>query len=152
MADAVSREAVLAYWVEQRAQLRQSETQRSVLTNYILVLVTAGTGLIVQQKFAARTLPLALLLAGLGVYGALASAKYHERAEYHLGQARALTRVLVGLGALPPDTELEEQRQRHYTVYPRLSRIRLHWLWTGLHLAVAVYGVALAAIILVRAS
>jgi len=143
--------AVLAYWAEQRAQLRQSESQRAVLTNYVLVLVTAGTGLVVQQEFRLRTLPLALLLAALGAYGALASAKYHERAEYHLGQARALTEVLVGLGALPPDTELEERRRRHYGEYRRLSRIRLHWLWTGLHLAIVGYGLLLVAVVVVRA-
>jgi type IV secretory pathway TrbF-like protein len=139
--------AVLAYWAEQRAQLRQSESQRAVLTNYVLVLVTAGTGLIVQQQFQPRTLPLALVLAALGGYGALASAKYHERADYHLGQARALTQVLVGLQALPPDAELEEQRRRHYAEYGLLSRIRLHWLWTGLHLAIAAYGLLLSATI-----
>jgi hypothetical protein len=122
-----------------------------VLTNYVLVLVTAGTGLILQQEFRLRTLPLALLLAALGGYGALASAKYHERADYHLGQARALTRVLVGLGALPPDTELDEQRLRHYSEYRLLSRIRLHWLWTGLHLAIAGYGLVLAAVVVLRA-
>jgi hypothetical protein len=143
--------AVLAYWAEQRAQLRQSESQRAVLTNYVLVLVTAGTGLILQQEFRLRTLPLALLLAALGGYGALASAKYHERADYHLGQARALTRVLVGLNALPPDTELDEQRLRHYSEYRLLSRIRLHWLWTGLHLAIAGYGLVLAAVVVLRA-
>jgi hypothetical protein len=142
--------AVLAYWAEQRAQLRQSESQRAVLTNYVLVLVTAATGLVVQQEFRLRTLPLALLLAALGGYGALASAKYHERAEYHLGQARALTQVLVGLGALPPDTELAERRRQHYAEYRWLSRIRLHHLWTGLHLAIAVYGLALAAVVAAR--
>jgi hypothetical protein len=31
----------------------------------------------------------------IGLYGALAAAKYHERANYHLSQARGLTQVLV---------------------------------------------------------
>jgi hypothetical protein len=33
--------------------------------------------------------------------------------------------------------------------YPRLSRIRLHWLWTGLHLGVAAYGLVLIILTLV---
>lgn len=37
----------------------------------------------------------------LGFYGALSAAKYHERAEYHLQQARALTRALADLGRSP---------------------------------------------------
>ena len=42
-------DAVLAYWKEHREQLRQSENQRAVLTNYVLVLVAAISGFIMQQ-------------------------------------------------------------------------------------------------------
>jgi hypothetical protein len=61
----------------------------------------------------------------VGLYGAVSVAKYHERADYHLTQARALTRTLVQAGSLPDaDTALENARQAHYNQYPRLSRIR----------------------------
>ncbi len=140
---------VLAYWNEQRQQMRQSETQRSVLTNLILVIVAALSGLIVQQSFANRTLPLALVILVVGVYGALASAKYHERADYHLMQARALTELLHENGALPEAELLDQARARHQAAFPRLSRLRLHALWTGLHLGIAVYGVILAVAIAV---
>ena len=86
--------ATLAYWGEHREQLRQSENQRAVLTNYLLAITAALSGLIAQQKFAVTTLPLSILITLSGLFGALATAKYHERAEYHLQQARALTQVL----------------------------------------------------------
>jgi hypothetical protein len=143
-------ETVRAYWCEHRQQLRQSETQRSVLTNFLLVITAGLSGLTVQQKFTGGTLPLALLILGIGLYGALSAAKYHERAEYHLQQARALTRTLKELGALADDGNLEGAREAHYRAYPRLHRLRLHWLWTGLHLAVAAYGLVLAVVILAR--
>jgi hypothetical protein len=144
-------DAVLAYWNEHRQQLRQSESQRAILTNYILVISSALTGFIVQQKLALNTLPVAILMLILGAYGALTVAKYHERAEYHLTQARALTKTLTDLGILPEDTALlDEYRQRHYDKYPRLSRIRLHMLWTGLHSAIAAVGFVLAIVILSR--
>jgi len=143
-----SPEVVLAYWKEHRDQFRQSETQRGMLTNYILVLAAASTALIVQQQFALRTLPLAVFVAAVGGYGAAAAAKYHERAEYHLGQARALTQTLVGLGALGHDALLNEYRRAHNDKFPRLNRLRLHWLWTGLHVTLACYGIALAVTIL----
>lgn len=144
-------DAVLAYWSEHRQQLRQSEDQRAVLTNYVLVIASALTGLIAQQKLARETLPVAILIMILGIYGAITVAKYHERAEYHLTQARALTKTLTDLGALPADTTLlDEYRQRHYGRYPRLHRIRLHLLWTGLHSAIAVWGFALAIVILAK--
>jgi hypothetical protein len=142
---------VLAYWAEHRTQLRQCETQRSVLTNYILVIVAALTGLIVQQQVQPSTLPLSILIVLIGLYGALAVAKYHERADYHLTQARALTRTLIDAGALPDhSTPLELARQAHHARYPRLQRLRLHRLWTGMHLAIAAYGAVLAVVIVTR--
>jgi hypothetical protein len=140
-------DAVLAYWKEHREQFRQSENQRAVLTNYVLVITAAVSGLIVQQRFSLRTLPLSVLIVVIGLYGALASAKYHERADYHLLQARALTRVLIDAGALADSSAvLEEFRQTHYGKYPRLHRLRLHWMWTGLHLGIAVYGAVLVVV------
>ncbi len=144
-------DAVLAYWSEHRQQLRQSEGQRAVLTNYVLVIASALTGFIVQQKLALAALPVAILILILGAYGAITVAKYHERAEYHLTQARALTKTLTDLGVLPEDTALlDVYRQRHYDKYPRLYRIRLHMLWTGLHSAIAVGGFALIIVILAK--
>ena len=140
-------DAVLTYWKEHREQLRQSENQRAVLTNYILVITAAISGLVVQQHFSLRTLPLSILIVVIGLYGALAVAKYHERADYHLSQARALTRALIDAGGLADhDAVLDEFRQTHYRKYPRLHRVRLNWLWTGLHLGVALYGVVLVVV------
>jgi hypothetical protein len=137
-------DATLAFWNEQRAQLRQSENQRSVLTNYVLTIAAAVSGFIIQQHFRLQTLPLSVLVVITGLYGALSAAKYHERANYHLTQARALTRVLVQSGGLGDNAAiLQDSRLDHYQTYPRLSRLRLHWLWTGLHLGVAAYGLVL---------
>ena len=136
--------AVVEYWKDHREQMRQSETQRGVLTNYVLVIAAAISGFVVQQQFSLRTVPLSVLTMAIGLYGAVSVAKYHERADYHLSQARALTRVLVQSGALPDASAgLEEARQAHYGKYPRLSRLRLNWLWTSLHLGIALYGAAL---------
>jgi hypothetical protein len=140
-------DAVLAYWKEHREQLRQSENQRAVLTNYVLVITAAISGFVIQDHFSVRTLPLSILTVLIGLYGALSAAKYHERADYHLSQARALTRVLTESGALTDSTaQLEEFREAHYARYPRLSRLRLNWLWIGLHLGIAVYGLVLVCV------
>jgi hypothetical protein len=87
---------------------------------------------------------LSILVVLIGLYGVLAAAKYHERANYHRGQARALAQVLVESGALADnDVILDRFRSDHYQECSRLSRIRLHWLWTGLHLDVAACGLGL---------
>jgi hypothetical protein len=117
-------ELVLAYWREHRDQLRQSESQRAVLTNYVLIIVAALSGFIVQQQLKPATLPLSVLITIIGVFGAIAVAKYHERAEYHLTQARVLTRVMVDAGQLPDnDPQLDQARTAHYGKYPRLHRM-----------------------------
>jgi hypothetical protein len=139
--------ATLAYWNENREQMRQSESQRAVLTNYVLAIAAAVSGLVVQQHFRLQTLPLSILVVLTGLYGALAAAKYHERASYHLGQARALTQALIQSGELPDnDALLTQARDDHYQKYPRLARIRLHWLWTGLLCGVAGYGMVLVVV------
>lgn len=147
MPDQADLSTTLAYWKEHREQLRQSESQRAVITNYILLIAAAISGFVVQQHFAAHTIPLSILIALIGAYGGLAAAKYHERADYHLSQARALTRVLVEEGGMSDSRDiLDEFRQTHYRKYPRLARIRLYWLWTGLNLGIALYGITLVAI------
>jgi hypothetical protein len=142
-------DAVLTYWKEHREQLRQSENQRGVMTNYILVIAAAIGGFIIQQHFNSRTIPLSILTVIIGLYGAIVAAKFHERANYHLFQARALTRVLVDAGTLPDSrTILQEYRQLHYDKYPQLVRIRLNWLWIGINAGVGMYGVVLLVITL----
>ena len=138
--------AILVYWKEHREQFRQSEMQRSTLTNFLLVVTAGLSALIVQQRFSMRVIPLAIFILLLGAYGALAVAKYYERAEYHLSQARALTATLVSLGTLGPESQLDEQRAVHYRKFPRLHRLRLHHLWVCLHLGVATYGLVLLVI------
>ncbi|TCC35080.1 hypothetical protein [Kribbella sindirgiensis] len=143
----------LAYWVEHRQQLRQSESQRAAMTNYILVLVSAISGLVVQQNLKLATASLSGLIVLIGLYGATAVAKLHERADYHLIQARALTRILVDNGVLGDHSALlAEARTLHRLKYPRLHKLRLHRLWTGLHVAVALYGVVLTLVILIKAA
>jgi hypothetical protein len=137
-------DAFLEFWKDHREQLRQSENQRAVLTNYVLLIAAAISGFVVQQQFSLRTVPLSVLTMAIGLYGAVSAAKYHERADYHLSQARALTRALVQSGALPDaSAALEDARLAHYRKYPRLSRLRLNWLWISLHVGIAVYGAAL---------
>src|SRR5262245_32596105 len=106
----ISEEAIRAYWKEHREQLRQCETQRSTLTNLLIVITAALSALVVQQRFSLYVLPLCVFVAVAGLYGAVAVAKYYERASYHLSQARALTKDLVERGILSTDERLVQAR------------------------------------------
>jgi hypothetical protein len=144
-AGAGAAEVTLAYWREHREQFRQSENQRATMTNVILVAVAALTGFIAQQQASRDMTPAAVLIVLLGLYGAITTVKYHERADYHLGQAAALTRALVSTGNLPDLKDaLDGARTQHVRTHRVFHQIRLHWLWTGLHLALVGVGVVLA--------
>jgi hypothetical protein len=54
------------------------------------------------------------------------------------------------LARLGDDAVLNKARDQHYRRYPRLHRIRLHRLWTGLHFGIAAYGLALIIITISR--
>ena len=109
----VSEEAIRAYWKDHREQMRQCETQRSTLTNLVLILTAALSALVVQQEFTLNVVPLCVFVALAGVYGAVAVSKYYERAAYHLLQARALTQDLKELGVLGDDVRLVQARAEH---------------------------------------
>ncbi|MFJ2901934.1 hypothetical protein [Streptomyces sp. NPDC087212] len=145
----VSEEAIRAYWKDHREQMRQCETQRSTLTNLVLILTAALSALVVQQEFTLNVVPLCVFVALAGVYGAVAVSKYYERAAYHLLQARALTQDLKELGVLGDDVRLVQARAEHNRRFPRLHRIRLHRLWMVLHLVIACYGLALLTVCVV---
>jgi tetratricopeptide (TPR) repeat protein len=49
--------AALTCWSENREQIRQSESQWTVLTNYVLAIAAVISGLVVQQHFRLQTLP-----------------------------------------------------------------------------------------------
>jgi hypothetical protein len=50
-------DAVMEFWKDYREQMRQSENQRAVLTNYVLLIAAAISGFVVQQQFSLRTVP-----------------------------------------------------------------------------------------------
>ena len=62
-----------------------------MMTNIVLVLASAGIGLIVQNGVKDRAMLLVTVsLVLLGGYGAITSLKYRERYAYHNAQARAV--------------------------------------------------------------
>ncbi|WP_224392950.1 hypothetical protein, partial [Pseudonocardia sp. ICBG1293] len=147
-----SESAVLAHWKEHREQFRQSETQRATLTNVLFVITAALSAVIAQQKFSQSMIAICVFIIVLGLFGALAVSKYHERARYHLMQARALTAALSRNGLLTERAHLDDQRDRHYAEFPTISRVRLHRLWVSLHIVISAYGAALLVICLSNSS
>lgn len=83
-------DALLKIYEEQWAQARHLEDRRSTITNIVLLIATAVFGFIFQRSLSLQTLPLTILLIALGIYGAVASEKLYERAQFHLERVRYL--------------------------------------------------------------
>ncbi len=102
------------------------------LTNYVLAIAAAISGLVVQQGFTLRTLPLSVLVIVIGLDGAL-----RRREIPRAGQ-------LPPVPGLRPDAALEEFRQAHHSKYlPAEPPAAAPAVWTGLYLGVGAYGVLL---------
>ena len=143
---------LLAEAGENWAQARQSEDQRAVISNLIVIIASVIHGVLTQTGFTRSALPLTLLLILLGLYGIVASAKLYERHQFHIHRARKLRQQLE---ELHPDAHvrktLDTANEEHWSKYPFLSqRIRLNGVWLGLHILIMLLGITYTAIILVR--
>lgn len=140
---------LLKFYFEEREQARKTEEQRSTVTNLVLVIASAALGIIAQKSLTIDMLPLSLLLVALGVYGAIASEKFYERHQFHIGRTAFYRKRFV---KLKPDIQLEECRKEaydeHLKNFPRLHKIRLHYIWLALHLAISILGLVLTFVIL----
>jgi len=144
-------EVLLRLCEEQWCQGRQSESQRATVTNFIITISAAILGFLVQKEFTLTSLPLAILLIALGVYGAVISAKLYERWQFHMRRARYWRKRI---DELHPDARIDqlkvESDLEHKRKYPKLEKIRLNRLWSALHILIILIGVACTIIIIIR--
>ena len=144
---------VLLYFIEENwTQTRQHENQRATISNLIVIIAAAISGVITQSGFNKDSLPLALILVALGIYGAIASAKLYERSQYHNKRANYLR---TRLDELCPDAEIVKLKtladKEHRDHYPILAtRISLHNVWLLLHIFIALLGAVFTIIIILK--
>lgn len=121
--------------------------------NFHLVITISAIvlGFLVQKGFTMESLPLAILLIGVGIYGAVISAKLYERWQCHTKRAGCWRKRVDELN---PDARIEEcgkrAKKRQKEKHPILYRLKLHWLWLLLHVSIALGGVVCAIIIIIQ--
>ncbi|MGW4944493.1 hypothetical protein ACWEOZ_23210 [Actinoplanes sp. NPDC004185] len=142
---------LMQQWQSRWDQIRHSETQRAALTNMVLVLAAAGLGFIAQKGFRPSVLMVSGALILLGVFGALASAKFYERFRLHLREASEMRRKLDDSF---PDLGLAESASNTWgsqvAEFPFLSKVPLYGIWILLHTGIAIIGLLVSIVILVR--
>lgn len=158
MADEV--DVLLHLFEEEREQARQSENQRATLSNIIILVVGAGLAFVTNRGFGKSTLAISIPMVVLGLYGALATAKFFERWYRHWRRAYAYREQLFekfpDIDSKLRDYDDRATKDRGYKFeeaaekrFPRLSRVKVNRLWVGLHVAIAVGGTVLSVVILV---
>jgi uncharacterized membrane protein YbhN (UPF0104 family) len=145
MADTID---VLLHFIEENwTQARQHENQRATISNLIIIIAAALSGVVTQTGFKKNSLPLTILLIILGMYGVIATAKLYERGEYHMNRSRELSRRL---NELCPDAQINQrltdagiEHQRNHKVLSKFKRI-----WLGLPILIVALGITFTLIIL----
>jgi hypothetical protein len=151
---------LLQLYAEERAQARQSEAQRATLTNIIIVIAGGGLAFISDQKLGDDALVLSVGIVILGVFGAVANAKYHERwfrrwvraYAYREQLVRSYPEIEEHLKSYSFKPTFDDRKDRYESEIDAenryLKKIPLNRLWVGLNLIVAVGGTVLTVIIL----
>jgi hypothetical protein len=121
------------------------------MTNLIVGICAALLGVVgLDDRVSSADLPLAVFVIALGVFGAIFSAKQHERFDLHQERGKEFRKAIE---ALLPETAISSLRgaaaKRVKGEHKVLSRMRLYCFWLGLPLIVACIGVALLAYILI---
>ena len=137
---------LITLWSEQQSNGRHTEAQRANLSNLLLIIAGVAIGYVSQKNdHEPLTITVALLLVPLGTFGAITSAKYHERFQYHQSRALHYLQLVAHLYPNIHDAILDRQHVHDHNVrYGRLSQIRLFKLWILLHSGVAFIGALLA--------
>ena len=127
---------------ENRQHAHLSEDRRIVISCVTTAIASAIAIALALLSPGLRTLPLALWLVFVGVFGLLSCVKLYERAQFHERRARMLRDKLVELTAETGTNELLAESQTiHMRQHPRLSAIRFNSLLGGLNVGIALLGV-----------
>jgi len=136
------KDLLLALFQHNSEQARHHQIQRATTTNLIIVISSGIIGLIAldHQLNHADFYP-ALLLVVLGVFGALWSAKHHERFAYYTERARGYRdesdSLLPGAKLKTIKEAADEETKKKHKF---LHKIQLWHLWVFLHIVIAVIG------------
>ena len=124
---------------------RQHEVQRSTVCGLCLVLAGAAlTAIGFDKELNSADFPFALFVVGIGLFGALMSEKYYELFRLHGKTAEHLLKAISAQIPAPEIMAIKPAADKeHRLKFPLIGRMRLHHLWVGLNILVALIGLCL---------
>ncbi len=128
---------------DHRAEGRHQEDQRATATNIIIAISAGLLGIIaLDAQLTVADIPLSAFLVLVGLFGALLSAKHHERFWFHMERARQYRDALE---KLLPTTNIMELKKKADSItrkrHPLMNKFDLFGLWVILHLGIASLGI-----------
>lgn len=136
------RQILWGMYQEHCTQGRHHESQRSTVTSILLSVSAGGLALVsLDKQVTTGDIPIGLLLIGIGIFGAVFSAKLYERFRMHMKRARQYRDALE---ATIPDSDLKKLKRKadaRHREDETLSNLPLNRLWICINLLVAILGV-----------
>ncbi|MDQ3798182.1 MAG: hypothetical protein M3384_01920 [Acidobacteriota bacterium] len=146
--DKDTKEILWRLYQDNYVNARHHESQRSTVTNFIILIAGGISTIVSVGGFTKQDLPLALLLVALGIFGALFSLSHYERYKRSKERAKSYLRELDFLlfkgqeqvfKKIKRETDSERKRK-----HPKLHEIYdIHVMWISLPLMVAILGLVL---------
>ena len=144
-------EILLRYCEQQWNHIRHLEEQRATFTNLVTVIAAGILGFVTQQGLNIQSLPLIILLIILGIAGVIASAKFYERSQLHWKREYFWRNRI---NELNPNAKLvklnDAAEEEHSKKRPIMYGFRVHILWVTFHALIALLGIIIAIVIIVK--
>lgn len=123
---------------------RHYENQRMGVASSAIPLVAILLAVIaIDQALTRLDLIPSLFIVIIGLHGILMSLRYEERFDFHYSRFRILRDELDQKLKVSVQSLNQIADRAHFANFPRVSKLKLRYLWSGLHATVVVIGVTL---------
>ena len=136
----------LELYKDNREHARHHETQRTTMSNLILIITAAVSAMVsIDSKLSTNDLPLTLFISFLGIFGVIFTIKYGCRFGYHLSVSR---KILENSSKETFDIVSKFQRtSESESKYPKWIVMYANtYFWIVLHSCLIIYGAVLSVI------
>jgi hypothetical protein len=129
---------------DNRTQAQFHETQRVNGTG----LIGSGAAVIIavisqDGHYTRSEVPLAIVLIVIGAFGFLFCLKEYERMQLHLNRCRAFLKLLDDLDETHDLNAIKDECDKKTAAqFPMSSKLKLRIFWQGIHVIIALTGIA----------
>lgn len=129
---------------------RHYENQRQGVANTAIPLTAILLAVVaIDQAVTRLDLIPSLFIVVIGLHGILMSLRYEERFDFHYSRFSVLRNELDKKLKVSIQTLNQVADREHFAKFPRVSKLKLRYLWLGLHATVVVMGATLFVVSLV---